>query len=373
MAAKSKKRDEPSNLPLPIAPELLTAHQNPIGNALAQWKEQGRVPPVLLLAGPRGCGKRDIAFYLAQTLQCENAGFAEKGEDAHFGLLLGAESSASVGAAPIPCGTCGSCLRALSGQPLDFREITALEDSEILKIDQFREMKESLGFSGFTGGSRIFLITDAERMNVQAANSILKILEEPPRGWIFLLTVSDASLLPTTIVSRCQMLRMRPLPEETLRALLIRAELPRERVNVLAALGQGSLARAIELSGEKAWEMRGILLQFLLQPQASFHPLIDYAAAESTQFRILLDQFEQILNDLIVNAKGTGPGYKNQDARKVLEDHSARCAKRKGGMDAAVTFWIDRSERLFKIRREMKVLNAKILAGDFLSPWMDAV
>lgn len=362
---KTKKRELVSTIPLPIAPELLQAHENPIQNALNQWKEQKRIPPVLLLAGPRGCGKRDIGYYLAQTLQCENGGFSEGESDSLFG-------SKPTGA-PVPCGTCGSCLRALSGQSLDFREISALEDSEVLKIDQFREMKETLGFSGFSGGTRIFLVSEAERMNVQAANSILKILEEPPEGWIFLLTVSDTSLLPTTIVSRCQALRLRPLPEAVLRTLLEKEDLPKDRIAVLASLAQGSLSRARELADEKAWEMRGTLLQFLLHPQSSFLTLIDYAAGESAQFRILLDQFELILNDLIVNAKSPGSSYKNSDARKTLDEHTARCMKRKGGIDGALLFWIDRSERLFQIRREMKVLNAKILAGDFLAPWMDAV
>lgn len=369
-AAKREKRETPPT-PLPIAPDLLQAHENPVLIALAQWKKQKRVPPVLLLSGPRGCGKREIAYYLSQTIQCENAGFVESGDSLFGSLGMTPENDDTK--SPAPCGSCASCLRALSGQALDFREISVLADSEVLKIDQFREIKESQGFSGFNGSTRIFLITEAERMNPQAANSILKLLEEPPEGWVFLLTVSDTSLLPTTILSRCQVLRMRPLPEDTLRKLLEMEDLPKERVAVTAKLGQGSLARARELSQEKAWEMRGTLLQFLLQPQSSFHALIDYAAAETEHFSILLDQFEQILNDLILNARNPESSYRNSDARKVLEDHTARCIKRKGGTELAIAFWIERSERLFKIRREMKVLNAKILAGDFLSPWMDSV
>jgi len=369
-ATKREKRETPPT-PLPIAPELLTATRNPVLNALTPSKKQKRIPPVLLLSGPRGCGKREIAYYLSQTIQCENGGFAETGDSLFGSLGMAPENDDS--STPAPCGNCPSCLRALSGQALDFREIAALADSEVLKIDQFREIKESQGFAGFNGSSRIFLITEAERMNSQAANSILKLLEEPPEGWVFLLTVSDTSLLPTTILSRCQVLRMRPLPEDVLRKLLENEDLPKERIAVTASLGQGSLSRARELSQEKAWEMRGTLLQFLVQPQSCFHALIDYAAAEAEHFRILLDQFEQILNDLIVSARNPGSPYKNSDARKTLEDHTARCIKRKGGTEPAIAFWIERSERLFKMRHEMKVLNAKILAGDFLAPWMDAV
>lgn len=386
-ASETKKKG-----PLPIEPALLAAHSNPVFSSLDQWLEGKRVPPVLLLTGPRGCGKREIAYYLAQTLQCERAGFsggetadgdssADSGDEATLGLFGAMEiESKPEPSSPAPssparaCGECPSCRRAIDGNSFDFREIQTEGESSVLKVDQFREIKESVGFSGFSGSYRIFLIPDAERMNASAANSMLKLLEEPPPGWVFLLTVPDASLLPSTIVSRCQLLRLRPLPEKELEDLLAAREIPPARIPTLVQLAEGSLSRAMELAGDEAWETRGTILQFLTQPQSAFSDLVDYAASESSRFRLLLDQFEQILADLIRRSEMPSFPVKNQDAKKVLEDHFARCVKRRGGVDGARNFWMSRSERLCRLRREMTApLNQKVLVQDFLAPWMDAV
>ncbi len=364
----STPRENPS--PLPVPPELLAAHPG-VSDALARWLESGHVPPVLLLTGPRGCGKRAIAYHVAQTLQCERAGFSKQDEPEG---LFGGPSAPRAGTVPEPCGECATCARALSGQALDFKEIRLEADAQTFKIDQFRELKESLGFSGYAGASRIFLISEAERMTPQAANSLLKILEEPPEGWIFLLTVSDPSLLPSTVVSRCQMLRMRPLGEDVLCSLLNKEDIPSERITVLARIAEGSLSRARDLASDESWEARSILLQFLGQPSGAYHGLIDYASGDPARFRLLLDQFEHLLSDLIRRSRLPSEPYANSDASRALDEHAAKVSKRLGSAQAALLFWIDRSERLFRLRREMTApLNQKILIQDFLSPWMDAV
>jgi DNA polymerase III subunit delta' len=377
---KTKTKENEIDLPLPLQPELLEAHPG-IPDALSKWKESGRVPPVLLLTGPRGCGKRAIAFYLAQTLQCERAGFFTApvdeeeslfggGSEASFGFDVKPEAPQGKG----PCGECAACRRALLGQSLDFTEITVEKDAKTLGVDQFREIKEKQGFAGYGGGARIFLITDADRMTIAAANSVLKLLEEPPEGWIFLLSVADPSLLPSTVVSRCQMLRLRPLTENVLGALLAKEEVAADRIRTVTKIAEGSITRALELSSDDAWETRGKILQFLGQPATTYHALIDYAAGDPAHFRLLLDQFEQLLTDLIRTRRTPGSTYRNIDAGRTLDDHAGKCTKRKGGEDQALRFWIAQSERLFRLRREMTApLNAKVLAQDFLSPWMDAV
>lgn len=380
MSTKAKRGSRENPSPLPLAPELLRAHAG-VADALEKWKESKRVPPVLLLTGPRGCGKRAMAYYLSQALQCERTGFFESAEGGGLfggdtgpglGFDLGADAPSRKSSAP--CGECGACLRALSGQAIDFTEIVLEDEKKTLGVDQFREIKEKQGFASFGGGAKIYLISDADRMTIAAANSVLKLLEEPPPGWVFLLTVSDPSLLPSTVVSRCQILRLRPLEESTVAALLRHEELPAERIASVAKMAEGSLTRARELASDDAWETRGLILQFIAKPQTAYHGLIDYAAGDPTQFRLLLDQFEQILTDLITAARVPGTVYRNVDAKRALEDHAKRCAIRRGGPDRALSFWIERSERLFRIRREMTApLNAKVLAQDFLAPWMDAV
>jgi hypothetical protein len=372
-AKRATAETRKNNIPLPIPAELL-AGQPGVSDALVKWQATRRVPPVLLLTGPRGCGKRAIAYHIAETLQCERSGFfaAPEGDGLFGNGALFSESPKN--SRPGPCGECGACLRALSGQSLDFTEVRVESDEKSLGVDRFREIIEKQGFSSFGGGARIYLITDAERMTLAAANSVLKLLEEPPEGWVFLLTVSDPSLLPSTVVSRCQMLRLPPLGEATVEAILRREGQPTERIATVAKLAEGSLTRARELANDAAWEARGNILEFIGKPAAAYHLLIDYAAADPERFRLLLDQFELLLADLIRGARIPGIAYRNVDARRALEDHAKRCAVRKGGAERALGFWIERSERLFRIRREMTApLNTKVLIQDFLSPWMDAV
>src|SRR6185312_5189559 len=99
-------------------------------------------------------------------------------------------------------------------------------------------------FGSHEGSYRIFLIPNADRMTPQAANSVLKILEEPPRGWIFFLTASDPTLLLATVLSRCQQLKLRPMPLETIQELLSEAGILGEKQKVAASLSQGSWGRA---------------------------------------------------------------------------------------------------------------------------------
>ena len=304
---------------LPVPLPALEHHLQAMRAPMEEWLANKRVPPVLLLTGQDGVGKRTIAHYLAQWIFCEKTGFTSAAQAAQnsgdsddspgFGadLFGGASSPAPVAAAdadPLPpCGECVQCIRALKGSWVDFGEIRPENAEEggssSLKIDQFRKLKESLGFSAHEGGYRIFLIPDADRMTPQAANSILKILEEPPRGWIFLLTASDPTLVLPTVLSRCQSLKLRPFDTETLKKLLSASGIVGEKQKLGAALGGGSWGRALALASDKISEHRQLLFDFLERPQGALSALVDWAAQGDSNYRLLSDQLELICLDLI--------------------------------------------------------------------------
>src|SRR6185437_3831579 len=187
-----------------------------------------------------------------------------------------------------PCGECVQCQRALKGSWVDFTEIRAEGSgadeeeksgkSESLKIDQFRKIKESLGFGSHEGGYRIFLVADADRMTAQAANSVLKILEEPPKDWIFLLTASDPTLVLPTVLSRCQTIKLRPFTPETLRALLSASGIMGEKQKLAATLAGGSWGRALAIASDEGALKRQALFDFLERPQGVLGALVDWAA-----------------------------------------------------------------------------------------------
>lgn len=154
----------------------------------------GRLGHAQLLTGPENLGKHDLAQRLAQRLLCRDAG------------------------QQLPaCGRCASCQRFGQGSHGDFRRI-GIELNEktgklktAIGVDQIRDMAEWLGLTAQLGGPRVVIIETAHRLNVQAANALLKTLEEPMPGRYLFLVTDQSKSLPITVRSRCQRLEM-PMP-----------------------------------------------------------------------------------------------------------------------------------------------------------------
>lgn len=381
---------------LPVPEVVIRHHGQTIFGPMKEWLAQKRVPPVLLLTGSAGIGKRTMGTFISQWIFCEKAGFTEaktiEEEQGGFGLLglMGdpamsapepesepAEKPAANGD-PVPCGTCGNCQKALHGSWVDFTEVLPEdEESDTLKIDQFRKLKSSVGFGAHESAYRIFLIPNADRMTTQAANSILKILEEPPPGWVFFLTASDPTLLLPTIVSRCQTIRLKPLSTSAVRELLTAAGVPADRRDICAELAQGSWSQGLSLAEEETWENRRSMFAFLQDPSASVGGLLDWATADPSHFDLLVNQLEQITSDLIRWSLTTeSPDryiWANIDGKVALAHHAKAMTRLRGGNAGARAFWLDRAERLAIVRQEsLAPLNRKILTQDLLLPWLEA-
>lgn len=383
-AAKAAPSTKPSSPGiLPVALPALEHHLATLEPVMAQWKTSHRIPPVLLLTGAPGVGKRSMAHYLSQWLLCESSGLIDPNrssdgspqeDEASFSLF--GEPDDTSGPSTRPCGECSACQRAIHGNWVDFTEISPEgEEGEAgtLKIDQFRQLKSSLGFGAFDGSYRITLIRDADRLTIQAANSLLKILEEPPPGWVFLLTASDPSTLLPTLVSRCQTLRLKPLPAETIVELLSGLALSPERRRICAELAQGSWGKALALADDELWDHRSTLFKFLEEPQAELNGLVDWASAQDSHFQLMLDQLEQISLDLIQwSLSGGQRSWTQADGKRALEAHVLRARKKLGSDAAARRFWTDRSERIFRARQEARApLNRKLLIQSVLAPWLE--
>lgn len=368
---------------------------------MRQWVETGRVPSVLLITGAAGIGKREMVYYLSQWLLCDRTGFSKSAQTEPeapevdegpglFGALSSDTSSSSSGTAAAsppatasgevslqPCGTCLSCQKAVQGAWVDFLEIAPEEDesgtsSGQLKIDQFRQLKTTMGFGAFDGAFRITLIRGADRMTVQAANSLLKLLEEPPPGWILFMTAADSSLILPTLLSRSQTIRLKPFDQDQLRALLRQTDLPIERHAICADLAQGSWGRAMQLARPETWDNRAAVFRFLEKPQAELVPLVDWASQEPANLHFLLDQLELICSELIRSTLGSTTQLHTQALQThALQIHAKEMTRRLGSKEAAREFWIERARRVFRARIEsMAPLNKKILIQDILIPFV---
>jgi len=160
----------------------------------------------------------------------------------------------------------------VGGTHPDFRVIAPAGRTETgaerrgVAIDQVRDLKREAACSPYEGKWKIFVVEDIEQMRAEAANSLLKVLEEPPASIVMiLLAESTAALLPT-LVSRAQLVRFTLVPaEEIARALTARAGVPGERARFLAAMAGGRVGAALEAAkaGEEPFARRQDVLETL--------------------------------------------------------------------------------------------------------------
>ena len=186
---------------------------------------KGRVAHAYLFVGPPQIGKRTLALHFAQALNCPNE---ER-----------------------PCEECSSCRRISRGLHPDVRVIEG--EGGTIKIEQIRDMQREVALSPFEGDHRVYIVPEIEQASLAALNCFLKTLEEPPPHVILLLTSTDLSLLPETVISRCQVLPLRPLPPAQIEeALEEHWEMEAGRARLLARLSEGRIGWAITAAREQA-------------------------------------------------------------------------------------------------------------------------
>lgn len=183
--------------------------------------EADRLPPACLLVGPVGVGRRTLAAALTSALLC-----TEQAAD--------------------PCGACRSCRLVAANNHPDRIELERTK--EHIGVDEMREFCSQITLAPAMGNRRVGILPDADRLTDAAANCFLKTLEEPPPGVLLLLRSESTDRLLRTIVSRCQIVRLGPLPPETLvQALQAAGTASPEEAALLADVAEGSLGRALQL------------------------------------------------------------------------------------------------------------------------------
>jgi DNA polymerase-3 subunit delta' len=205
--------------------------------------ETGKVAHAYLFAGPTGVGKRTVARLVAQALLCRAP-------------LPGGE----------PCGRCSACVR-LTVEPPTHPDLHLVEpDGRFIKTDQMRELQGALWSRPSEGGRAIALIDGADKLNPEAGNRLLKLLEEPPSYAVLILLAENLAGVLPTILSRCQIVNFAPLTTDEMVGPLSRLTgLPADRARLVAALSGGSLGRAVAMAEDPAVAERRDLTYRLLQ------------------------------------------------------------------------------------------------------------
>lgn len=244
---------------------------NRVKNILKKALQREKCPNSLLFSGPEGVGKKDMALVVAKAMNC-----LQSNDDA--------------------CEVCESCKAINKGRFPDVMVFSATK--EIIKIDQMRQLKHAAYLKPMVGRKRIFIIEEAEKMNEEASNSLLKVLEEPPLFSHIILTTKNPYLLKPTLKSRCQILSFSPISREDIESVLVEKGLENEQAKMISLLVRGNMKQALNLDWEEVQAKRNLALQLFISlltkdKAASF--LESFSSARSLD-RLELEQIFDILS-----------------------------------------------------------------------------
>ncbi|MFV2065440.1 MAG: ATP-binding protein [Pirellulales bacterium] len=302
-----------------------------------QFRERlaaGRLASTYLFVGPEGIGKRTLAFKLAEGLLCVENG------------PLGID----------PCGWCDACRLVRAGTHPDLSIVARAEDRSRIALEQLigdrdhrnqQGMCHDLSMKPLIGDRKMAIIDDADDLQVEAANSLLKTLEEPPPYSVLILIGTSTDRQLPTILSRCQVIRLLPLQAADVAEILQDQGIvgdQQEEIGRLAAASGGSVSRASELANETGEEFRVALFDRLAGPDRNTAGLaemilehVNQAGREAAaRRRSLLDVFgwaTSLYQQAMRSAVGATGG---EAGRRLTESARKLCADRQIGAEQAI-------------------------------------
>jgi DNA polymerase-3 subunit delta' len=281
---------------------------------LQQHVIRGTMRHAYLFTGSRGVGRRSLALAFARSLTCLHP--------------------------PAPgafCGECRNCRQIAAMQHPDLFVIQAEKEGGTLKVEQIRDLRKSVLLSPYQAKYKIILLLRFQEANSSAANALLKTLEEAPGKVILLLTANNTEDLLPTIVSRCEVLRLRPLPVAQLENYLRRRGADEDRARFIAHLSAGRPGYALHLLNdeESLTFRRERIDEFAALLNASRVARFSYAekmTKNKEEFRRTLLIWLSIWRDVMLSAAGDSESVVNIDQRELIaalaQTLSLRAAKK---------------------------------------------
>ena len=283
--------------------------QEHVKSVLVAALSKGRVGHAYLFSGPRGVGKTTTARLLAMAVNCERENPKER-----------------------PCGECESCRLVRRGNHPDVTELDAASNNS---VEDVRDLREKVRLASIRGGRRVWVLDEAHMLSKSASNALLKTLEEPPPGLVFILATTEPEKLPPTILSRCQHFRFRRLSEDEIAGKVARlceaAGVPAEdeAVRLVARAADGAMRDAESLlerlltSGEPITrgdaedalglppqERMQVLARHLVNGElASLFELAGSLYRDGFAPRSLSEHLKTTLRDALYSMVGVGDGF----------------------------------------------------------------
>ena len=271
--------------------------------------EGGTLSHAYLFVGPPHVGKMTLALDVAKALNCQ--------------------------AAERPCGECASCQKIDSAKHADVQIIGLNQnlnsaEAKLISIDQIREIQHSASLPPFEGTYKVFIIDGAELLSIEAANCLLKTLEEPVGKVIFILLTVNESLLPATVVSRCQRLELRPLSAAEIESVLdSRWGIEPQKARLLSRLSHSCLGWALSAVSDAGLlqQREDGMSRFLSLITGNCEERFAYVAQLAAQFNQnrglvyqVLDLWLDYWRDLMLVKTGCGDIITNMDMSAIIAE-----------------------------------------------------
>lgn len=254
-----------------------------------------------LITGSPGLGRRSLALAFARSLTCS--------------------------AAPAPGESCGECRNCRQMSAMQHPDLTIIESETVggmLKVEQIRELRKSVLLSPYQAPYRIILLLRFEEANASAANALLKTLEEAPSKVVLLLTADNAEQLLPTIVSRCEVIRLRPLATSRVDEFLRAKGTDESKAKLLASLSAGRPGYALRLlEDDTALEFRHEKLdeveELLSASRVARFAYAEQLAKDKEAFRATLLLWLSLWRDVMLQTAGESDALTNIDRRALIE------------------------------------------------------
>ncbi|MBQ1916300.1 MAG: DNA polymerase III subunit [Lachnospiraceae bacterium] len=252
--------------------------------------KKDQISQAYMLIGEPGMGKKTIAESFAESILCEER---KPGEYEH-------------------CGKCRSCHQVETGNHPDCIFVTH-EKSNLISVDEIREQLVSdVEIKPYQGSKKVYIVPDAEMMNEQAQNALLKTLEEPPEYAVIILLVANADLMLPTLLSRSIKLPLAPLPDQVIEEKLIKDYyIQKYRTSSIVKFARGNLGRAIEMSEnddfiEDKNTASDIMKKVVKTESYQWKDWIDELSKDKVRLPFFLGLFMDWYRDILMAKSGAG-------------------------------------------------------------------
>jgi len=284
----------------------LLGHQWTV-SLLREHVARNRLRHAYLFTGPQGVGRRTLALLLSQAVNCLQP--PEPGE---------------------PCGECRACTLIGRMQHPDLAVVQAAQSGGTLKVDQIRELQSSLSLAPYEAQYRVALLLRFEEAHISAQNAFLKTLEEPPPRVILLVTAESPERLLPTVVSRCEVIRLRSLPvEEVCEGMQARWGLAADQARLLAHLSGGRPGYALRLyQSPELMELRRSRLEdhqrLLTCNRAQRLEYAEKLAKDKEGLPATLQTWLSLWRDVLLRAAGSAAPLVNLDRADEIDRLAGR-------------------------------------------------